>query len=93
VADISGGADKAHFAQAGYTTLPGWSYHHMWWVSHNAHGAYCARGIHGQGIYIDPVAEMVIARFAAHPKAGNANLDPTTLPAYHAMALHLMSAG
>ena len=42
-------------------------------------------------MYIDPVAEMVIARFASHPMAGNMNLDPTTLPAYHALAKHLMA--
>ena len=91
--DIRGGADPAHFAQAGYVTLPGWSYRNMWWVSHNEHGAYCARGIHGQGIYVDPKAEMVIARFASHPMAGNMNLDPTTLPAYHALARHLINSG
>jgi hypothetical protein len=91
VDDIRGGADRAHFARADYVTLPGWSYRDMWWVSHNAHGAYCARGIHGQGVYVDPAAEMVIARFASHPMAGNMNLDPTTLPAYHALAQHLMA--
>ena len=37
----------------------------MWWVSHNDHGAYTARGIHGQAIYVDPAAEMVIVRFAS----------------------------
>ena len=57
----------------------------------NEHGAYCARGIHGQGIYIDPRAEMVIARFASHHIAGNMGIDPTTLPAYHALAKHLMA--
>jgi CubicO group peptidase (beta-lactamase class C family) len=92
LADVRGGADKAHFMQAGYVTLPGWSYRNMWWVSHNEHGAYCARGIHGQGIYIDPKAAMVIARFASHPMAGNMNLDPTTLPAYHALAQHLIAS-
>ena len=91
--DIRGGGDPAHFAQAGYVTLPGWSYRNMWWVSHNPHGAYCARGIHGQGLYIDPAAQMVIARFASHPMAGNMNLDPTTLPAYHALACHLIDTG
>jgi CubicO group peptidase (beta-lactamase class C family) len=91
VDDIQRGGDKAHFAKAGYTLLPGWSYRSMWWVSHNAHGAYAARGIHGQGIYVDPAAEMVIARFASHPLGANANLDPTTLPAYHALAQHLMA--
>ena len=88
--DILRGGDRAHFAAAGYTLLPGWSYRTMWWVTHNAHGAYTARGIHGQGIYIDPAAEMVIARFASHPLSANANLDPTSLPAYHALAQHLM---
>ena len=34
---------------------------------------------------------MVIARFASHPLAANANLDPTSLPAYHALARHLMA--
>ena len=91
IAGIRGGADPAQFAPAGYTTLPGASYRDMWWVLHDSHGAYCARGIHGQGVYIDPRAEMVIARFASHPMAGNLNLDPTTLPAYRALAQHLMA--
>ena len=65
----------------------------MWWVSHNEHGAFTARGIHGQAIYIDPAAEMVIARFASHPLGANVNLDPTSLPAYHAVAKHLMRVG
>lgn len=90
VADIRNGGNREHFALAGYHLLPGWSYRSMWWVSHNAHGAYMARGIHGQAIYVDPVAEMVIARFASHPLAANVNLDPTSLPAYHAVARHLM---
>jgi hypothetical protein len=34
-----------------------------------------ARGIQGQAIYVHPKAEMAIARFASHPKAGNVNLD------------------
>jgi CubicO group peptidase (beta-lactamase class C family) len=89
VAGVRRGASKDHFALAGYALLPGWSYRDMWWVSHNTHGAYTARGIHGQAIYVDPAAEMVIARFASHPLGANANLDPTSLPAYHAVAEHL----
>ena len=91
VDDIRRGGDKALFAKAGYALLPGWSYRNMWWVSHNEHGAFSARGIHGQLIYVDPKAEMVIARFASHPLAANANLDPTSLPAYHALAKHLIA--
>ena len=90
VNDIRQGADPVKFGPAGYHTLPGWSYRNMWWVSHNSHGAYMARGIHGQAIYIDPVAQMVIARYASHHIAGNLGIDPQSLPAYHAMAVHLM---
>jgi len=90
IEDIRRGGSREAFAKASYPTLPGWSYRNQWWVSHNDHGAFMARGIHGQAIYIDPQAEMVIARFASHPLAGNVNLDPTSLPAYHAVARHLI---
>jgi CubicO group peptidase (beta-lactamase class C family) len=91
VADIRKGADKAQFATAGYKLLQGWSYRNMWWVSHNEHGAYAARGVHGQTIYIDPKAEMVIARFASFPMPANAFNDPTSLPAFHALGKHLLA--
>lgn len=89
--DIRKGGDKAAFQAAGYATLPGWSYRNMWWVSHNEHGAFAARGVHGQAIYIDPKAEMVIARYASFPMPANAFNDPTSLPAYHALAKHLIA--
>ena len=88
--DIRAGGKKEDFAKAGYALLPGWSYRNMWWVTHNDHGAFMARGVHGQALYVDPAAEMVIARFASHPVAGNAANDPTSLPAYEALAKHLM---
>jgi CubicO group peptidase (beta-lactamase class C family) len=90
IESIRRGGRPDDFAKAGYKLLPGWSYRSQWWVSHNAHGAYSARGIHGQAIYIDPTAEMVIARFASHPVAANAALDPTSLPAYQALAEFLL---
>jgi CubicO group peptidase (beta-lactamase class C family) len=90
VDEIRRGGDRKAFVAGGYATLPGWSYHNFWWVSHDDHGVYMARGIHGQAIYIDPKAEMVIARFASHPLAGNVNIDPLSLPAYRAVADVLM---
>jgi len=85
-----GGSRSLFETAAAYPNLQGWSYRDMWWVSHNAHDAFMARGIHGQALYIDPAADMVIARLASHPLAGNVNLDPTSLPAYAAVAEHLM---
>ena len=90
VQSISGGGDPAKFAGAGYTTLPGGSYRSQWWALHNDNGAYSARGLHGQAIYIDPTAEMIIARFATSPISFNAAIDPTSLPAYQAVAEYLI---
>ena len=91
VDDTRRGGDLVSFAKAGYQLIEGWSYRNMWWITHNEHGAFSARGVHGQAIYIDPKAEMVIARYASHPVAGNATNDPTSLPAYHAVARHLLA--
>jgi CubicO group peptidase (beta-lactamase class C family) len=90
VDDIRKGGRTSDFAKAGYATLPGWSYRDMWWVTNNEDGAFMARGVNGQAIYVDPKAEMVIARFGSHPVAANAGNDPTTLPAFAALAKHLM---
>jgi CubicO group peptidase (beta-lactamase class C family) len=90
---IRSGGDKAAFEKADYKTLAGGSYRSMWWVFHNDHGAYAARGVHGQTIYIDPTAKMVIVRFSSHPQAKNAYIDPTSLPAYQAVAEYLISKG
>ncbi|MBU6955909.1 beta-lactamase family protein [Hahella sp. HN01] len=89
VESILAGGDKVAFAKAGYKTLPGGSYKSMWWVFHNDHGAVAARGVHGQTIYIDPTAEMVIVRYSSFPSANNAKIDPTSLPAYQAVAEYL----
>ena len=91
IARIRSGGKKETFAKADYKLLSGWSYGGMWWISNNEHGAYAARGVHGQTIWIDPKADMVIARFASHPVAANAANDPTSLPAYRAVAEHLMA--
>ncbi|MGJ7524099.1 serine hydrolase domain-containing protein [Variovorax sp. GB1P17] len=93
VDDIRRGGDKAAFVKGGYPLLKGWSYRDMWWVTHNDHGAYMARGVHGQRIYIDPKAEMVIVRYASHPVAGNSANDPVTLPAFETLGRHLLMQG
>jgi hypothetical protein len=53
VADIEQGADWEAFAR-GPAASPGnrgYSYHHQWWVTHNAFGAYQALGFGGQILY------------------------------------------
>ena len=93
VEDIFSGGDTEKFTKGGYPSVPGYkgySYRSKWWISHNEHRVIDARGIYGQRLYIDPVAEMVIAKFSSHPVAANVNLLPVTDPGFQAIALHLM---
>ncbi|MFC7513769.1 serine hydrolase domain-containing protein [Herbaspirillum sp. GCM10030257] len=93
IEDIRKGGDQARFAKAGYPDVPGYgkayAYRSMWWISNNAHGVFDARGIHGQRIYIDPAAEMVIAKFSSHPVASNLGNIPLTDRAFAAIAASL----
>lgn len=59
-------------------------------MTNNAHGAFMARGVHGQAIYIDPVAQMVIVRFASNPLSSNKFIDPISIPAYEALAAYFV---
>lgn len=91
VEDIRFGGERAPFAASSHEEkLPGWCYRNMWWVTNNTNGAFMARGVHGQAIYIDPAAEMVIVRVASNPLASNLLIDPLSLPAYQAVADFLM---
>ena len=91
IEDIMNKGSQEAFNKSVYAnTLKNWSYRNMWWKTNNEHGAFAARGVHGQTIYIDPKAEMVIVRFASHPEAKNSKNDTTSLPAYQAVAEYLM---
>lgn len=90
VKTIQKGGSRKKFGD-GFPTLDGATYKSQWWVFHNAHHAFAARGVHGQTIYVDPTANMVIVRFASYPKAQNGYIDPTSLPAYNAVAEYLMA--
>ena len=91
VASIRSGGSERAFAKAGYDMLAGGSYRSMWWLFNNENQAFAARGVHGQTIYIDPTADMVIVRLASFPTAKNSKIDPTSLPAYQAVADYLLS--
>jgi hypothetical protein len=87
---IRSGGRREAFAPAGYAFIPGGAYASQWWLMGGNHGDFSARGIHGQAIWVDPVAEVTIARFGSHPVAANSAFDPSSLPAYRAVAEHLM---
>ncbi|WP_088309935.1 serine hydrolase domain-containing protein [Novosphingobium sp. B 225] len=90
VDSIRAGGSRDAFSSAGYAFLPGSSYRSQWWMMPGNSGAFSARGIHGQAIYVDPAAELVIARFGSHPVAASSGNDPVSLPAFAALAQHLI---
>jgi len=91
VRHIRGGGDPARFGNA-YPALVGGSYTSLWWVYPGEHDVIAARGVHGQTIYVDFNAQMVIVRFASFPKAQNTLIDPTSIPAFQALAGYLQAA-
>ncbi len=69
--------------------LPAGRYRSQWYVIGNDNGAYCAIGIHGQWIYVDPKAEMVVAKVSSQPLPHDDGTDRLLLAAFDAIARHL----
>ena len=90
VSNIQAGGIKDVFAKSHYDELKNGDYKSFWWLFNNPTPVYAARGVHGQTIYVDPAADMVIVRFASHPESSNTKIDPTSLPAYSAVANYLI---
>ncbi len=87
VGDILTAGDPAAWqrgASAGF--LPGGRYRSQWYVVGNRHGAFCAIGIHGQWIYVDPAAEMVIAKQSSQPLPVDEPMDFLLLAGFDAIA-------
>jgi CubicO group peptidase (beta-lactamase class C family) len=56
-------------------------------------GAYCAVGIHGQWIYVDPAADMVIAKQSSQPLPVDVPTDNLLLAGFDALGRWLEKAG
>ena len=65
--------------------FPGYGY--LWWLSPN--GAYSAVGIFGQGIYVDPARQVVIATHSAWPTAIGDEFYQHRQAFFAALATHL----
>ena len=68
----------------------GFAYHDMWWTFNNAHKAVSALGVHGQQIYLDSTAQMVVVKQSSDP-APESDINETDGPlVYQAIAEFLM---
>ncbi|MDI6910933.1 serine hydrolase [Nocardioides sp.] len=73
VADLLAGGDTEAAAGSHFQAVhPRGSYRSQWWVTGDDHGAIYGAGIHGQYLWVDPSADVVIAKFGAHPEAVSA---------------------
>jgi CubicO group peptidase (beta-lactamase class C family) len=70
--------------------LPGGRSRSIWYRAGNDHDAYCAIGIHGQWIYVDPAAEMVIVKLSSQPLAVDDAMDKLSLAGFDALGGALM---
>ncbi|UDL91567.1 beta-lactamase family protein [Mesorhizobium sp. PAMC28654] len=66
---ITGGSSKAWAASTSAAWLPQGRYHNKWYQTGTGNDAFFAVGIHGQWLYVDPRAEMVIAKFSSQTDA------------------------
>ncbi len=87
---LARGGDRTLFAKAGMQAMEGWSYTGLWWIRHTNTGTQVlARGAHGQVLYIDPQAELVIARFGSTKLSPSYLQDHINLPLFDAITAHI----
>lgn len=83
--DIRANGDAKAWAK-GSKWLPGARYRSKWYVLPGERGVHCGIGIHGQWLYLDPTAAIVIAKFSSDPKPSDDALDDRHLAAFEAVA-------
>ncbi|MFI6072181.1 serine hydrolase domain-containing protein [Actinoplanes sp. NPDC051343] len=74
----------------GPSGYPHYGYANHWWTLDN--GAFTGVGVHGQYLYVDPAARIVIVKCSAWPTQDDPERDSETITALKAVASHL-SAG
>ncbi len=88
VDDIRTGGDRAAWLRgdpAYVSLLPDGRYRSKWYQTGNSAGAFCAIGIHGQWLYIDPAADTVMVKLSAQPVPLDDALDRANLRAFDAI--------
>jgi CubicO group peptidase (beta-lactamase class C family) len=71
--------------------MPRGRYRGKWYSTGNERGAFCAIGIHGQWIYIDPTSEVTIVKLSSQPLPLDDTMDALLLTAFDAIASSLGS--
>jgi len=74
--DIRDGGDREVFQRGGqYDYLSGYSYHDQWWLPGGPSRPLSAWGIHGQVLWVDPDAGVVVATHCGGPDPSDQRRD------------------
>jgi CubicO group peptidase (beta-lactamase class C family) len=65
--DMLENGDAEAWKASDSTTMPNGRYRSQWYQTGELDGAYCAIGIHGQWLYVDPQNEAVIVKLSSQP--------------------------
>jgi CubicO group peptidase (beta-lactamase class C family) len=69
VADTRSGGDPGAAVESMRDAHPNGSYRNQFWITGDSHGAFYGVGIHGQYVWMDPAADVVIAKLSSLPDA------------------------
>jgi len=87
VNDISSGGKSGPWKKGNMLHLfPKGRYRSKWYQTGNASGAFCAIGIYGQWLWVDPQREVVIAKVSAQDEPVNDDTDILLILAFDAIA-------
>jgi CubicO group peptidase (beta-lactamase class C family) len=66
-----------------------YGYANQWWTVAGDHRAFTGLGVHGQYLYVDPVADVVVVKTSAWPTEDDEQRDRETITALNRIAGHL----
>ncbi len=90
IRDTTGSGDRNAWIKGNFSHfLPHGCYRNFWYQTGNAGGAFFALGIHGQWLYIDPKASVVIAKVSAQDEPEDEALDQVLLTAFDSICRRL----
>ena len=84
--DILEGGDHGPWARGDMTDLfASARYRSKWYIPDQVPGEFCAIGIHGQWIYVDPVAGLTIVKLSCQPIPADDDLDALNLDIFRSI--------
>ncbi|TIM34801.1 MAG: serine hydrolase [Mesorhizobium sp.] len=84
---VSTGGDTDAWQRGAMAFLfPKGRYRNKWYQTGAASGAFCGIGIHGQWLYVDPKAEVVIAKMSSQPEPVDEPLDVDMVTFFDALS-------